>query len=237
MKVEKIYLDLKEAKEETKFWQNVWVLESEAFKDPITLQIGYSDKDRDYIEHTKQETEKQVKEANSILVRIENKIQEYVELINKYREELNKRDEKIQELEKKLESSEREKIKVLQYSEMLREESNKHSEQIINLENKVNELEIKATKQPMVYNGQSFVSWNWLSALTTIQTYDGDYSMIWMTKIVEKNEYVENEDVEMGAINIHVQDWIYIPEFELKGTNQMDTPTATVDRTFTLIPC
>ena len=57
-----------------------------------------------------------------------------------------------------------------------------------------------------------------------------------MTKIVEKNEYVENEDVEVGAYNLHIVDGMFMPEFELKGTTELDTPTATVNRTFTLLP-
>ena len=57
-----------------------------------------------------------------------------------------------------------------------------------------------------------------------------------MTKIVEKNEYVENEDVEVGAYNLHITDGMFMPEFELKGTTELDTPTATVNRTFTLLP-
>ena len=55
-------------------------------------------------------------------------------------------------------------------------------------------------------------------------------------RIIEKNEYVENEDMEVHAYNLHISDGIFIPEYELIGTTKLDTPTATIDRTFTLLP-
>ena len=39
------------------------MLESETFKDPITIDIAYDDKDREFIEVSKKVVEDQVKEA------------------------------------------------------------------------------------------------------------------------------------------------------------------------------
>lgn len=64
----------------------------------------------------------------------------------------------------------------------------------------------------------------------------GNYIVSEVTKIVEKNEYVENEDREVKAYNLHVSDGPFIPEYELIGTTKLDNPTATIDRTFTLLP-
>ena len=233
----KVYMDLKEATPQTNWWRDVWVLESEAFKDPITLQLEYSDKDKSYIEESKALVEEKVKKANDILVKIENKIVEYTDTLNRYREEIENKDSQIKELQEKVEKSEKEKIKLLQDNEWTKRTVTTLNEQLSHQAKQINELQQKATKQPTVYSWQTFVSWIWNSALADIQTYDWDYCVIRTTKIVEKNEFVSNEDVEVGAVNIHVQDWLFIPEFELKSESQMDTPTATVDRTFTLIPC
>ena len=55
-------------------------------------------------------------------------------------------------------------------------------------------------------------------------------------RIVEKNEYVENNEMEVHAYNLHVSDGLFVPEYDLIGTTAIDTPTATIDRTFTLLP-
>lgn len=52
IEVKKIYMDLKEAKKDQ--GRDVWVLESELFKDPITIQLEYSDHDKERINATKQ---------------------------------------------------------------------------------------------------------------------------------------------------------------------------------------
>ena len=236
MKVEKIYMDLKEAKLEDKFWKDVWVLESEAFKDPITLQIGYTDKDRERVEACKKVIENQVKDAERVLQKIEDKTQEHRDLINSYREELKKKDEKIEELEKEIEKTEKEKIKVLQETKELKTTVENQNEQLATLKEILAKIKEKISRESRVYSGQTFISWNWTSALTALKLQDWNYIALWTTKIVEKNEYVENEDVEVGGYNIHVTDGIWTPEYELKGTTQLDTPTATVNWTFTLIP-
>lgn len=63
MQVKKIYMDLKEAKPEQRGGRDVRVLESEAFKDPIEIQIAYDDKDKELIEANKSVVEGQVREA------------------------------------------------------------------------------------------------------------------------------------------------------------------------------
>ena len=63
MQVKKIYMDLKEATPGTNQGRDVRVLESETFKDPITIDIAYDDKDREFIEVSKKVVEDQVKEA------------------------------------------------------------------------------------------------------------------------------------------------------------------------------
>ena len=45
MEVKSIYLDLQKAELNKKGKKSVWKLESEAFKEPLELKIGYDDED------------------------------------------------------------------------------------------------------------------------------------------------------------------------------------------------
>lgn len=236
MQVKKIYMDLKEAKQEQQRWRNVWVLESEAFKDPITIDIAYDDKDKELIEACKNTIENQVREAGRVLQKIEDKIWGWNEAIEEYREKLKEKDQKIEELTKRLEKSGKEKVQILKEAKNDREMINRLSEQLEATENKIQKIEQKITKEPRVFSWQTFVSWNWISALAWLKVPDGDYIVSEVLKIVEKNEYVENEEMEVHAYNLHVTDNLFVPEYDLIGTTKLDTPTATINRTFTLLP-
>lgn len=229
-------MDLKEAKQEQQRWRNVWVLESEAFKDPITIDIAYDDKDKELIEACKNTIENQVREAGRVLQKIEDKIWGWNEAIEEYREKLKEKDQKIEELTKRLEKSGKEKVQILKEAKNDREMINRLSEQLEATENKIQKIEQKITKEPRVFSWQTFVSWNWISALAWLKVPDGDYIVSEVLKIVEKNEYVENEEMEVHAYNLHVTDNLFVPEYDLIGTTKLDTPTATINRTFTLLP-
>ena len=234
MKITKVYLDLKEAKPEERFWKNVWVLESEAFKDPLTFQLEYDPSDIQRLKETKSEVESKIEEFQKIL----DKEHEHVALLegvnNKLKEELTISNEKIKELEKELEKKEKSENKVLSTIEEQNNTIDKLSD-IINIQGSViDEITKKLSKQPKVFNDTSFLSWIGQSYLGVIDIPDGEYLLIRQTHITEKNEFVANED-ELIFERIHVNDW-YAPEYILKGTDAVSTPTATIDRTLTFIP-
>ena len=234
--IKKIYLDLKEAKPEQRQWRDVWVLESESFKDPITLQIEYTDKYKAEMTHINDLVNRFYHEGDILMRWLDDKKWELEQTIARYKEELNKKDEIISKLQLELVNSEREKVQVLQKANELKKDIEMAWRQIDSLAKIVEKIGQTAYRQTRAFNGQTFVSGNWTSALTAIKVPDGNYVVQWATKIVEKNEFVQNEDVEVGAFNLHVTDGIFTPEYELKGTTELDTPTATVNRTFTLIP-
>lgn len=236
MQVKKIYMDLKEAKPGVNQWRDVRVLESETFKDPITIDIAYDDKDREFIEVSKKVIEDQVKEAWRILQKIEDKIWWRNEVIEEYKEKLKEKDKKIEDLTKRLEKSGKEKVQLLKEAKNDRDTWDNTNEVVKAIEETITKLEQKTTKEPRVFNGQTFVSWNWISALTWLKVPNGDYIVSEVLRIVEKNEYVENNEMEVHAYNLHVSDGLFVPEYDLIGTTAIDTPTATIDRTFTLLP-
>lgn len=54
IEVKNIYVDQKIASKEQRQGRDVWILESESFKEPITMQIEYSDHDKEWINATKE---------------------------------------------------------------------------------------------------------------------------------------------------------------------------------------
>ena len=151
-------MDLKEATHQQNQGRDVWVLEDEAFKEPITFQIEYSDHDRKAIEESKDEVERQVKEAKMIEGRIEGKENERKELISKYREDLKVKDQKIEELTKRLEKSGKEKVQLLKESNKIKEQVDNQNEQLATIKEILSEIKKKVTKEPRVFSGQTFVS-------------------------------------------------------------------------------
>lgn len=236
MKVKRIYMDLKEATPGVKQWRDVWVLESEAFKDPITIDIEFDSKDVNYLEWIKQSIELQLNEAKRVLALAQNTELEIRTLKEEYRIAMDQAKKEIEDSNKKTEKAIKEKDKVLKEVKELREAYDKLNEQVKALQYKYIDLEQKTSKEPRVFSGQSFVSWNWISALTWLKVPNGNYIVSEVLRIVEKNEYVENEDMEVHAYNLHVSDNLFVPEYNLVGTTALDTPTATIDRTFTLLP-
>lgn len=234
MKITKVYLDLKEAKPEERFWKEVWVLESEAFKDPLTFQLEYEPKDLEYEQELKKEILSKIDEFQMILEK-EQERSSLLEANNKQlREEIILRDEKIQELKKESQKKEKEGIRFSQEIEVLLKRVDTLTAQLEDTEGNVTEIKQKLTKQPKVIHDTTFLSWIWQSYLGVIDIPDGEYLLIRQTHITEKNEFVANED-ELIFDRIHVNDW-YAPEYILKGTDAVSTPTATIDRTLTFIP-
>lgn len=54
IEVKNIYVDQKIAPKEKRQERDVWILESESFKEPITIQIEYSDHDIEYLKAIKE---------------------------------------------------------------------------------------------------------------------------------------------------------------------------------------
>lgn len=236
IEVKNIYVDQKIASKEQRQWRDVWILESESFKEPITMQIEYSDHDKEWINATKEWIAKQVGEVHTTLQKIDSKEWERKQLISKYKESMKVKDQKIADLENQLIESEKEKIKILKEVESIKKILSEHEQRVVASEKITKSLIRKTSKEPRVFKGQTFVAGNGSSALTSINVPDGNYIVSEVIKIIDKNEYVENEEMEVHAYNLHVSDGTFLPEYELKGTTDLDNPTATIERTFTLLP-
>ena len=236
MKITKVYLDLKQAEKEERFWKDVYILhsEKEAFKEPLTLTLEYEPKDLEFEQQLKEEIHKQIDEFQMILEK-EQERSALLEANNKQlREEIVLRDNQLQELKKESQKKEKEGIRFIQEYEVLLKRVETLTAQLEDTQENVTEIKQKLTKQPKVIHDTTFLSWIWQSYLSMIDIPDGEYLVIRQTKITEKNEFVANED-ELIFDRIHIN-WWYAPEYILKGTDAVSTPTATIDRTLVFIP-
>lgn len=100
----------------------------------------------------------QIGDLHKVLQKIEGKEDERKQLISKYKESMKVKDQKIEELTKRLEKSGKEKVQLLQEAKKDRETINNMNEQLTTLKEILNEIKQKVTKEPRVFNGQTFIS-------------------------------------------------------------------------------
>ena len=232
MQVKKVYMDLQEW---VKKW-NVWKLECDAFKKPIELEIHYDADDLEHIDHDIEWLYDVVNELNweirSLKAENEKLKAQQDHLLEWYLNTMNK----ISDIESKS-SNQLELVNTLN-KKFWNVENNfeQMTWAILHQDELINEIEKKITKQPMVFNDKSFVSWNESVILNTIDVPAWEYLVISKFIVWEHNEYVDNQD-EILFNKVHVENWYDIRyELEWKWT-AVDVPTATIFYNLVFIPC
>lgn len=232
MEVKRLKLDLVEG---TKKWADCWKLESEAFKDPLVLEIGYDDKDKEFIKEMCKKADGIVDDAFHALNEAKNAEQINAELVKSYKKELELSKQRIESLEKQLEQKT---MKETQLNTVIQDYKN--YEKIVNgtilaLREKVDEIWKKTTKQPKIFNYVDFRAWDWIS-YTKIDIEHWEYIKIKQETVVEHNEYVDPN--QFGTSYEKVVIWeSYFEPWYLQWNTPLDKPTATVEVVLTFIPC
>lgn len=232
MQVKKVYMDLQEW---VKKW-NVWKLECDAFKKPIELELTLDDTEIqlfnshiDDIYKLIEQKDKVINEQQKQIKKLEDKqehlLEWYMNAMNHITELADQNGEQydlIKELTKKI------------WNQNNTIES--MSGTILHQWKKLNEIEQKLTKQPMVFNDKSFISWHEGVILNTIDIPNGEYLVISKFIVWEHNEYVDNQD-EILFNKVHVENW-YDIRYELEWNwTALDVPTATIFYNLVFIPC
>ena len=214
---------------------NVWKLESEAFKKPIKIELCYDEEEKKWFNDAQDEIKWTIKNHVGLLDKLEDQITDldretkayevmlckYEDVIADYEEKIKKKDETILSLTKDLADA-RTTLEV-------------HAWTISHLINSVKLLEKKITKQPMVFHDKWFISWRESSGLWMVNVPDGDYLLIANYVVWEHNEYVTNRD-QLVMDTIHVEGQHYIPFYKLEWGTELDTPTATIYYDLVFIP-
>jgi len=223
MEVKRVYLDLHE-------WVkrgNTWELESEAFKDPLKLEIWFDSKDREYIDWVKKEIENKSDSYDNKLSEMKEQLElekrntgafelmlsRYEEVIKEYELKLLDRDKELKELYKVV-ADQKSTIETLSWA-------------MLSLQESVKLLQKKSTKQPIVIHDKCFISGHEPSWLWFISIPNGDYLLISKYMVWEHNEYVTNTN-DLIFDKIHVSEDHYVPFYKLEWGTPLDTPTATI---------
>lgn len=232
MQVKKVYMDLQEW---VKKW-NVWKLECDAFKKPIELELTLDDTEIQMfnshiddiykiIEQKELVINEQQKQIEKLKEKQDHLLEWYMNAMNHITELADQNGEQndlIKELTKTI------------WNENNTIES--MSGTILHTAKKLNEIEQKITKQPMVFNDKSFVSWYEWVVLDSLDIPDGEYLVISKFTVWEHNEYVENKD-EILFDKVHINGG-YDIWYQLEWNwTELDTPTATIYYNLVFIPC
>lgn len=236
MEVKSIYLDLQKAELTKKGKKSVWKLESEAFKEPLELQIGYDDKELESFNNAVKELKVELNNKDSQIHDLSAKLDAQAMLISDFlwmtkwlwnsigwlHDEIKSYDDEVTRLYNVV-ADQKTTIETLSWA-------------ILKMQDKNKEIDKKLTKQPVVCNDKTFISGHERVWLGMVEIPSGDYLLISHYHIVEHNEYVENED-DLTFDKINVSDNIYIPTYQLYWWTELDTPTATIYRDLVFIPC
>ena len=236
MEVKSIYLDLQKAELNKKGKKSVWKLESEAFKEPLELTIGYEDKELEEFQRKYDSLykaflniEKELDLWNTIQVNHDNKIRKLYEIADKHEENMGNLNEKIENQNKEI--SQLYKV-IADLKTMIETQSGT----ILHLQEQTSLISKKITKQPSVFSDKTFISGHESCGLTMIEIESGDYLLISKYIVGDCNEYVVNTD-DIVIEKITVNDNCYVPMYKLVGWTELDIPTATIYRNLTFIPC
>ena len=210
-----------------KKWENVWRLESEAFKKPIKVEICYDEEDKDFFNNKMNEVYEARDNYLKLINKLEAQITDQDEQIKAYEVMLSRYESIINEYEKKLSQKEKEWDSVLKEVADIRTTQEVHSWAIRHLNETATQISKKITKLPSVIHDKSFISWHEPCWLWMINIPDGDYLLIAKYVIWEHNEYVNNQN-DIVFEKIHVEGQNYVPFYQLYWGTELDTPTATV---------
>lgn len=223
MEVKTIYLDLQEW---TKKW-NVWKLESEAFKDPLKVEICYDDNDKKFFNDKIEEVNKVMKTHINLIDKLENQITDLDNETKAYENMLTRYETVIADYEDQLQEKERDIQSLIKLIADLKMVQDTHSATILQLQESTKQISQKLTKQPTVIHDKCFISGRESAWLWMINLEDGDYLMIMKVIIWEHNEYVTNSD-QLFMEKIYVEWQHYVPFYKLEWGTELDTPTATI---------
>ena len=232
MEVKEIYLDMQKVE---KKWKTTFHIQDERFDKPLTLKIGFEDKDLDSINDKLKEQNHSIELLDKRLTKLAGDNVNFNLFREEFQNKVNNKQyqlDEIREIDKKQCTT----INALLDGYRKQKETIEMLSGTINqLEKKLNEFELLLTKQPRVFKDKIFISWNEEVMLGLYNIPDWDYISVMDIKIGEHNEYVSNIN-EVLIDKVCVQDG-YTPRYQLYWGTELDTPTATVYYTLLLIPC
>ena len=236
MEVKSIYLDLQKAELKKNGKKSVWKLESEAFKEPLELKIGYDDEDLKLAYREIADIKHEQELLDKKITRLDGDNVNHNLFREEFQNKVNNKQHQIDELREKIENQNKEISQLYKVIADAKTTIEHQSGTILSMSDSIRNLQKKLSKQPMVYSDKTFISGHENVGLTMIEVPSWDYLVISKYMLCDKNEYVENED-DIVFSKVTVNDNCYIPYYQLYGGTDLDKPCATVYWDLVLIPC
>lgn len=223
MQIKEFYLDLREWPQYAKKNWNVWLLESEAFKDPLRFEFTFDLEDQKSLKCIEQNC----KDYYQSMIGREQKWNAILESLLDKEKLITESYQKLEEISEKYDlllNQIREKENIIKEKEL--QENSKIGE--LNKQLKLLENRINLPLPQKIYSNQwdEFVSWDDPYICSPYKLPWWDYIIIEQYEYVPQNEYVMNYD-EIKFKQVHIE-WEYYPCIQLKGANAIDKPVSKV---------
>lgn len=234
MRVDKIYLDTKEQKSEQKNGKTMRTLESDTFKEPLTMEVVFEEEEKRLFDSKIEEVNKVIVSQKENINTITKQIEEYKLAMEEQSLLLEKYKQTIEKLEKEnKEKSDRYEALNNKLNWILSDvESAKWI--IVQQWHSIRQIYLKQMEQPSVCSWNMFISWQEEVILSHIKVVEWDYLIIQKIEILEKNEYVTNQN-DITFSKMHIWDSFDV-KYRLIWTTSLDNPTATVKYTLVFMP-
>ena len=223
MQIKDFYLDLREWPQYAKKNGNVWLLESEAFKEPLKFEFTFDLEDVAKLK----KIEESCRSYYDLILKKESTFNNIIDGIIEKEKLITDSYQKLEELSKKYDLL-LEQIK--EKENLIKEKELQENHKISEINSKVNMLE-KKISLPLpqkIYTNQweEFVAWDDPYICYPYKLPGWDYVVIEQYEYEPQNEYVRNEN-EIQFKEVHIENEYY-PCIHLKGENAIDKPVSKV---------
>lgn len=223
MQIKQFYLDLREWPQYAKNNNNVWLLESEAFKEPLKFVFEFDENDNLKLSEIAKECMQRVIEMKWIERNINEKIQKIDEKYKMIADNYQKLEEISAKYDLLLE-------KIKQKENIIKEKELQENSKIWDLNKQLKLLEnrINLPEPQKIYTKiwDEFVVWTDIYYSSPYNLTHWEYIIIEQYEYEPQNEYVVNEN--KIQIKQEYLSWKYIPEIQLESSNAIDKPVCKV---------
>ena len=226
MQIKNFFLDLREWPQYAKQQNNVWLLESEAFKEPLQFTFEFDSKDKQELEKAKEECQRWftlIQEKEKQRSKILEWLQVKEEMITKCYQDIEWLIEREKELRKDVDRRSKDGKDVLkEFADTILEQNNKLA--------KIQEVIAEPKPSKIYHYTQSLlVTWDDIHYGESIELPSWKYAIIEKKEFIPQNEYVLLEKDNPIDFKIQFVDKEYIPEVKIRSSNGVNKPVCKVE--------
>ena len=223
MQIKEFYLDLREWPQYAKKNWNVWLLESEAFKEPLKFEFTFDLEDVAKLK----KIEESCRDYYDMILKKESTFNNIIDGIIEKEKLITDSYQKLEEISKKYDLL---LGQIKEKENLIKEKELQENKKIKEINSKVNRLEEKISLPlpQKIYTNQwdEFVAWDEPYICSPYKLPGWDYVIIEQYEYEPQNEYVTNSDeIQFKWVRIENE---YFPCIQLKWSNAIDKPVSKV---------